>query len=235
MARSNQTRARRLPSFAVSLLFFVGLFGAACGVSNAEAPSATAAPASTARTVTPEPAAESFDVDPTRSLVTVRVREQLAGLSAPNDAVLTTSSINGAIALDAEGSVARGSAFTVDLRTLQSDESRRDGFVKTNTLETGRYPTATFAVTGVSGLPAPLPDTGTWQFDLAGTLSLHGVEREVTWKATATRSGDEISGTAVLTVRFEDFGMETPRAAVVLSVQDEIRIEVEMKAIRQAA
>lgn len=58
------------------------------------------------------------------------------------------------------------------------------------------------------------------------------MEREATWKATATRSGNEISGTATLTVRFGDFGMQPPRVAVVLSVEDEIRLEVQVTAVR---
>jgi polyisoprenoid-binding protein YceI len=207
---------------------------AACG--GAAAPPADPAPsAATAVAAAIQPSAEaalSYEVDASRSQVTVRVREELAGLSAPNDAVLTTNSVTGSIGLGADGAVLPGSTFTVDLRTLQSDESRRDNFVTTNTLQTARFPMATFTLTGTSGLPSPLPESGTWQFDLTGSLSIHGVQKDVTWKATATRSGDEISGTATLTVRFEDFGMETPRVAVVLSVQDEIRLEVQLTAVQ---
>lgn len=206
----------------------------ACG--GAAAPPADPAPSATsagaAASQVRAEAALSYEVAAGRSQVTVRVREQLAGLSAPNDAVLTTNSVTGSLGVGADGTVLPGSTFTVDLRTLQSDEDRRDNFVKTNTLETARFPTATFTLTGASGLPSPLPESGTWQFDLTGSLSIHGVQKDVTWKAIATRSGDEISGTATLTVRFEDFGMETPRVAVVLSVQDEIRLEVQLAAVQ---
>lgn len=161
-------------------------------------------------------------------------REQLADIAAPSDAVLTTSSVTGSIELGPDGSVLAGSKIVVDLTTLRSNESRRDDFIKSSTLETRRYPTATFTVTSVGGLPTPLPDSGTWQFDLNGKLLIHGVERDVTWKATATRSGDQLTGTATITFTFEDFGMTAPRSFAVLSVKDEIRLEVALTAARRA-
>ena len=59
-------------------------------------------------------------VVPERSEVRYRVREQLVGLSLPNDAVAATSAIDGRILLDATGRpLAGGSPFTIDVRTLK--------------------------------------------------------------------------------------------------------------------
>ncbi len=165
-------------------------------------------------------------VAPTGNEARFKVREQLASLSLPNDAIGVTRGIGGTLVLDAAGRVVSAdSKFTVDLTSLQSDRERRDGYIKRRTLETDRYPTAVLVPTALRGLPAPLPDSGALTFELAGDLTIHGVTRPTTWQVTATASHGEFSGTASTRVRFEDFGMTQPRVAIVLSVQDDIGLE----------
>jgi polyisoprenoid-binding protein YceI len=174
-------------------------------------------------------AALRYTVAAERSEVRYRVREQLAGLSFPNDAVGSTRAIDGGIALDAQGRVLPGdSRFTVDLRTLRSDESRRDSYIRRNTLETDRYPTVVFVPTEIRGLRLPLPPTGTASFELVGDLTVRDATRRTTWSASATFSGDDVSVRAAAAFRFEDVGLRIPRVAVVLSVEDEIRLEANL-------
>jgi polyisoprenoid-binding protein YceI len=162
-----------------------------------------------------------------RSEARYRVREQLAGLSFPNDAVGTTSTIEGGLALDARGRVLPSdSRFTVDLRTLQSDEARRDSYLRRNTLETDRYPHAVFVPSEVRGLPVPLPQTGTVSFDLVGDLTIRDATRRVTWEASATIHGQDLSVQAKTAFRFADFALRVPRVSSVLSVEDTIRLEI---------
>lgn len=155
-----------------------------------------------------------------------RVREQLAGVDFPNDAIGATSAILGALVLDATGGVVSdGSRFVVDLTTLVSDRQRRDRYVKNRTLETDQYPTIEFKPTEQRGLPWPLPANGVFDFQLVGSLTLHGTTREATWDVHAEATVDGFSGTATTSFAFEDFGMERPRVAVVLSVEDTIKLE----------
>lgn len=164
-----------------------------------------------------------------RSEARYLVREQLAGLSFPNDAVGTTSAIEGNLALDVRGRVLPGdSRFTVDLRTLQSDQGRRDNYLRRNTLETDRYPHAVFVPTEVRGLPVPLPQTGTVSFDLVGDLTIRDASRRVTWVATATIHGQDLSVKARTAFRFAEFGLRIPRVASVLSIEDNIRLEIDL-------
>jgi len=164
-----------------------------------------------------------------RSEARYRVREQLAGLSFPNDAVGATGAIEGRISLDAQGRVLTSdSQFTVDLRMLRSDEARRDNHIRRNTLETDRYPTAVFVPTEVRGLRFPLPQTGTASFELVGDLTVRDATRRITWEATATFNGQDVSVRARTTFRFADFGLPIPRVAVVLSVEDTIRLETDL-------
>jgi polyisoprenoid-binding protein YceI len=164
-----------------------------------------------------------------RSEARYLVREQLAGLSFPNDAVGTTSAIEGSLALDARGRVLPSeSRFSVDLRTLRSDEARRDNYLRRNTLETDRYPHAVFVPIEVRGLPVPLPQTGTASFDLVGDLTIRDATRRVTWEAAATVRGEDLSVQARTAFRFADFGLRVPRVASVLSVEDNIRLETDL-------
>jgi polyisoprenoid-binding protein YceI len=157
------------------------------------------------------------------------VREQLAGISFPSDAVGTTSAIEGNLSLDAQGRIRPSdSRLTVDLRTLRSDRDRRDNYVRRNTLETGRHPTAVFIPNEVRGLPFPLPQTGTASFELMGDLTIRETTRRITWEATATFNGQEVSVQAKTSFRFADFGLSIPRVASVLSVEETIRLETDL-------
>jgi polyisoprenoid-binding protein YceI len=168
---------------------------------------------------------------PGQSKATFRVREQLARLQAPSDAVGSTGMVTGQIVLQPDSTiVASASKITVDLRDLTSDEAMRDNFIKRNTLQTDQFPFAEFVPTRAEGLPTPLPASGEHSFKLAGLTTIHGVQKELTWDVTATRNGRNLTGTASTTFKFGDFGMTPPRVAVVLSVVDDIRAELEVVA-----
>lgn len=170
-----------------------------------------------------------YEVVPDESEVRYRVREQLVGLSFPNDAVGATSAVEGAIVFDAQGRLVPGdSRFTVDLRTVRSDEGRRDNYVRRNTLETERYPTVTFAPAEARGLPVPLPTSGAVPFELVGDLTVKEVTRRVSWSATATFEGPRVAVRARTAFRFGDFGLRVPRVSVVLSVEDDIKLEADL-------
>src|SRR3972149_2660005 len=63
--------------------------------------------------------------------VRYRVREQLARLSFPSDAVGRTTAVTGAIAFGPDGIIDRErSRFVIDLTTLATDQQRRDGYVR---------------------------------------------------------------------------------------------------------
>lgn len=61
-----------------------------------------------------------------KSAATVRVQEHLAANLVNTDAVLTSDGIDGAITLNADGSIVAGSKIMVDMTRLHSDEGLRD-------------------------------------------------------------------------------------------------------------
>jgi polyisoprenoid-binding protein YceI len=156
-----------------------------------------------------------------------KVREQLARLSFPTDAVGKTNQVSGEINIHKDGAIdAATSKFVVDLTTLQTDSSMRDNFVRRNVLQTDQYPQAVFVPTQVTGLSTPLPPTGDVSFKLIGNLTLHGVTKPVTWDVTGTAQNGSAKGTATTSFKFEDFNMNQPQVPIVLSVVDNITLQV---------
>ncbi len=155
-----------------------------------------------------------------------RVREQLVGVNFPNDAVGTTRTLSGGVVLGADGRVASG-RFTVNLASLQSDEARRDNFIRRNTLQTDRFPEAVFVPKEVRGLRLPLRPGDKARVEIVGDLTIREVTRSVTWLGEYEVTPEGVRLQANTRFRFEDFRLTQPRVAVVLSVENEIRLEVD--------
>ncbi len=184
------------------------------------APSATALPAGARR----------FEIVAERSLATIRVREQIAAIPAPGDAVLTTRAFSGAAVLLSDGTFANGSAFAADLDTLKSNESLRDEWIKFNTLNTRVYPRAEFTLARLGGVPLPLAAQGEWAATLEGTMKIHGVERVLAWPVQVTRSAGEVRVRGATAFKFGDYGMAVPANRLILSVVDDVRLEIDLVA-----
>lgn len=192
-------------------------------------PTPTGSAAATAATSPSATGPWTFTVDAS-SKTTVRVREVLASIRAPGDAVLTATGMSGSFTLERDGSFSATSKITADLTTLVSDERRRDAFIKDETLETRRFPTAEFVPTKVTGLTLPLPAGGEMTFTLSGRMTIHGTTKDVSFSVKATRSGALLTATATAdpAFRFADFGLRKPLVASVLSIEDDIRLEVSL-------
>jgi polyisoprenoid-binding protein YceI len=166
-----------------------------------------------------------------------RVREQLAGISFPNDAVGTTESATGTLIVNPDGSIdAARSKLTVDLRTLESDQPMRDGYIQRRTLETDKFPTIEFVPRRAVALPAPLPAGMQAQagFQLVGDMTLHGVTKETTWNVVATFGNELVAGRATTTTDFPTFNLAKPSLARIVSVDDKIELEIEFRCKRTA-
>lgn len=216
-------------------VLLVAIAAVACGGAAAPEPAATATATPTptaAPTITASPAPEGLRFEVSSGEVTVAVREQLADRPAPNDAVLTTSGVEGTFTLMDDGTFTDDSRIEVALDGLRSDSGIRDGFVKENTLRTDRFPVAAFVPTRTEGLSMPIAD-GRFAFKLIGDMTVSGVTKEVTWDVTGERSGDRVTATATNAPawKFGDFGLQIPRVFSVLSIVDEIRLSVKLEAI----
>jgi polyisoprenoid-binding protein YceI len=159
----------------------------------------------------------------------VTVNEKLANLPSPSDAILTTNAIQGQLFLGADTKPVEGAKIMVDLRTLKSDKTQRDNYVRTNTLQADRFPLAEFDVTGVDGWTGPLKEGQQSTFKLLGNMTIHGVTKPVTFDTTAMMQGGAVTGTATTTFKFQDFGM-TPPSVSIAKATDTIKLDMNIVA-----
>ncbi len=161
------------------------------------------------------------------------VREELVGIDFPYDAVGKTSAMTGAVVLDAKGSVIpAASRISVDVTTLKSDRANRDRYLKTDALETDKYPKVELAITALRGVPAKFPANGQFSFELLGNLTVRTLTRPVTWQVTATVNNGDWRGTAKIALKFGDLGMPVPSAFMVIKLEDNLRLEYDFHFVR---
>ncbi len=173
-------------------------------------------------------AATVYAIVPEESAARYRVQEELAQVGE-NEAVGETQAIIGQFGFGEDGLPLPCSRFDVDLRTLQSDQAKRDNYLYQNTLEAERYPLATFVLRSVEGIEAPLSEEET-TLRLIGDLTLRDVTQLVAWEARVTLVDGALSGTAATMFEMPDFAIEPPSVPVVLSLDETIRLEVDLTA-----
>jgi polyisoprenoid-binding protein YceI len=214
---------------AVALLLVSACGGAATPAPatkvQTDPPTATAV-ATAVVTTAPQANAITWTVD-AASRATVRVREQLVRLPAPNDAIITITGAQGSFTLNPDGTFATGSRISVDMTTVTTDDRQRTDSIRRDPLEVTRFRTSELVPKKTTGLTLPLARSGDFVFQLTGDLTLHGVTKSVTFDVKATRSNGTLTATATANPswKFGDFGMEPPSSFSVISIVDEIRME----------
>ncbi len=201
------------------------------------APTATAVPSPVQPPTTSTGASTDtirFVLVPEKSEARYRVREQLANVNLPSDAIGKTREFTGTLVIKPDGTIVSSeSQFVVNLGTLTSDRSQRDNFIKRSVLQTDQHPNAVFAPTQITGLPSPLPQSGPVSFKLTGDLTVRNVTKPVTWDVTAQVQGNQVTGQATMAFKFGDFSLTQPRVPLVLSIEDNIKLELDVTLQRQ--
>ena len=159
------------------------------------------------------------------------IGEQLARLPTPIVAIGETPDVSGSVVFDSDGKVDPSqSVVTVGLAGLTSDESRRDSYVRSRIFETSTYPNAELVVTDVENLPWPLPESGEVSFLLIGDFTVRDTTVVTKWEVTAEISGGTVSGQAKTVVTFDQLQMAKPSLAFIISVEDDINLELDIEA-----
>lgn len=160
-----------------------------------------------------------------RAFVGYRIGEELSRVGT-TEAVGRTANVTGSLTIDDISLTA--ATLSVDMTTLTSDESRRDRALGGQSLETRRFPTATFTLTEPIALPVTLAAGESTSVTAKGKLTLHGVEREVEIPLDVQLSGDTLVAAGTLDIALSDFEIEKPRAPAVISVKDHGTLELQL-------
>ncbi|MCO5215765.1 MAG: YceI family protein [Thermomicrobiales bacterium] len=217
-----------------SLALGLILAGSLLGASAQEATPGVLGDATAAECVTDIGTAEVPDgatgyvVDAENSNVGFAIDETLN--TGDTEALASTNAIAGTLLVDADGNALSCSRVDVDLRTLVSNEIRRDDAML-NALDVNNYPVATFIVTEIQG--DALVEGEETELTLIGNLSIHGVDKQVSWTATVTLQDGTITGSATTVITFDDFDVTKPKMGPVVNIDDEIEITIDLVATAQ--
>jgi polyisoprenoid-binding protein YceI len=201
---------------------------------SAKGSSAAPLPSGAASTIGPAGLDGTWTIDQTigsfadfsDSFVGYRVDETFTNQKA-NTAVGRTPQVTGALTL--EGSTITSVDVTADLTRLTSDDNRRDGQLRRQAIQTDQFPTATFKLTSPIDLGSIPTDGQTIGATATGELTLHGVTRSVEVPIEARLSGDVVTVTGSLQIRFADYAIEQPTSFLVLSIEDHGTMELQLQ------
>jgi len=155
-------------------------------------------------------------VAPAGSFVGYRVDERYLGVGV-RTAVGRTSAVTGTVTVD--GDRARAADLRADMTTVHSDQARRDDTLRFRAIETDRYPTARFTLTGPVAISAR-PRRA------AGTLTLHGRRAPIAVTVRGQRlAGGRLELVGSAPIRFADFAIEPPSVAGLVTVRDHGTLE----------
>jgi polyisoprenoid-binding protein YceI len=221
-----------LGAVGVGILYFVVFAGSSPQKLTLSSATSSASPASSAST----PGTGTWTVD-SGSQAGYRVREKLASLSAPSDAVGRTTAVTGTLALSqaASGYSVTAASISVDVGKLASDQSRRDQRIRSQGLESDRYPTATFKLTSPIALAADAANGQTIHVSATGDLTIHGVTKRVTIPIDARMTGSKIELVGSITFPFSQFGMTPPSIGGFVSVENNATMEFQVLLTQQGA
>lgn len=170
----------------------------------------------------------TFQIVPAQTTASYSVYEDLIFQNKPNnDAIGATHSVQGGFGIRTSASPLVASMnIQVDLRTLQTDSSRRDHYVQQNALETDSYPYATFVSVSTQGLPTSYTDGQTVHFQLAGNLTMHGKTNKAVFDVQGKVVGKTVTGTATSTIYMTDYGIQPPNLANIAIAQNKVVITI---------
>jgi len=218
---------------------------AACGSSTSQTGATpTAAPAAIAPTSAPADAptaaaapsgaaggTRSFTIVPEQTEASYQVQEKFLNRDLPNIALGKTNAVTGELQISLDGKPSgKITKISVDLRTLTSDQSRRDSRIHTQWLESDKYPFAEFTSTDVQGIPESYTEGQEINFKLTGDMKIRDVTKPVTFDVKGKLEGDTITGSATSKIFMKDFGFDPPNVAGILTVDDGVTVTINFTA-----
>lgn len=158
------------------------------------------------------------------SFVGYRVQEELVGIGGTT-AVGRTAKVTGSFTIaDNKASTA---TITADMTALKSSESLRDGQLRDQGIQYGRFPTSTFKL-DPTDVPADVAAGKTTAMMLKGSLTLHGVTRAIEMPAEVTLKDGVLVVVGQVPIKFADYSISKPTSVRVASIEDNGIMEVQL-------
>jgi polyisoprenoid-binding protein YceI len=181
------------------------------------------------------PLTGTYTVEPgnTDNFVGYRVTEKLVASVVESTATGRTDNVTGTLTID--GTTISEATVTADLRDLESDNSFRDGRIRSSGLESDRFPEAKFVLSQPINLSAEPSPGQTINAQATGDFTLHGVTKRVTIAIEGRWDGKDVQIVGNLPIVFGDYDITAPTAPAVASVDDHGEMEFQLFFVKQAA
>jgi polyisoprenoid-binding protein YceI len=160
------------------------------------------------------------------NFVGYRVTEKLFANISDTEATGRTDNVTGSLKID--GTTISDVTVTADLRDLKSDNDFRDGRIRSEGLESDRFPEAKFVLTRPIVLSAVPAAGDTVKTEATGDFTLHGVTQSVTIPLEGRWDGKQVQVVGSLPIVFSDYGITAPTSNLVASVDDHGEMELQL-------
>ena len=215
MIRNRSLQARSdAAAFSIALLLAAVVFSGAASA-QAQVPAATQPPAPNAQLQQNQthPVIIHLDAGSTTIQWTLR--------GSAHNAHGTFQIKGGLITFNPATGVADGEIL-VDVATGASGNAARDGRMRSEVLETQKYPTAFFHPTLVTGTLKP---GNTERLTMQGTLNIHGADHPLILKIDAKQQGTVLAATTHFLIPYVAWGMKDP-SMFVFRVARQVEVDV---------
>ncbi len=119
-------------------------------------------------------------------------------------------------------------AVKVPIRSFEFEKALMEEHFNENYLESEKFPEATFSGKISESTPVDWKKDGTYEVNVEGKLTLHGVSKSITEKATLTIKGETISVSCKFQVKLADYGIKNDKLENIAE-QIDIQIKGELK------
>jgi polyisoprenoid-binding protein YceI len=167
-----------------------------------------------------------FSIIPGESQVTYEVGETFFSENRFNTAIGVTTQVEGMIMGDLSNpkSVVVG-PITIDISQFKSDSERRDNKIRSDFLESARYPLATFSPTQIENLPQAYAEGEQLNLRISGDLTVKETTKLAVFDVVVGYEGGTITGEAATTILMSDFGVGPISILGMLETEDEVKLE----------
>ena len=155
-----------------------------------------------------------------------RVTEKLFANISETEATGRTANVDATMTI--EGTTVSDVTVTADLRDLTSDNSFRDGRIRSEGLESDQFPEAKFVLSEPITLAAAPTAGETVKAEAKGKFTLHGVTKDVTLSLEGRWDGKQVQVVGTMPIVFSDYGITAPTAPAVASVDDHGEMELQL-------
>ena len=164
------------------------------------------------------------------SVVGYRVQEVLIGQNAT--AVGRTTKVSGTVTIT--GSTVTSGTVTVDMASVESDQSQRNAQFDGRIMDVTTYPTATLHLTGPITLGS-IPAIGhEVSYTGSGSLTMHGVTKTISLPLSAERTATGIAVLADIPITFADWQIANPSVGGFVTTANTGTLEVLLQLVRGA-